>query len=127
MERPYSPPLCRDSDPPTSGEAAGLAIAEGVVATHEGAILAVLAEMPDGGTGREIANEVRRRFKLPLNNVQIMRRMRTLLDGGLVERRGNPIEPWRFDHKGRRVPNYLRRDGQMLHFAVCRTRQLELF
>jgi len=127
MGSPYSNPLCRDTDPQTSGEAAGLAILDGTVATHEGAILAVLAEMPDGGTGREIAYEVRRRFKLPLNSVQIMRRMWPLVERGEVERRVDPREPWRLDHKGRRVPNHLRRDGQILHFRIRPRRQLELF
>ena len=114
-KRPYSSPLCRDSDPPTSGEAAGLAILDGTVATHEGAILAVLEEMPDGGTGREIAYQVRHRFKLPLNSVQVMRRMRALLDDGLVERRRNPLAEGAF----------LRRDGQCLHFLPVRRRQME--
>jgi len=116
---PYTPDLSHRDDPETSNDAAGLALADGTVATHEAAILAVLRTMPRGGTGKEIAGAVSVKWKrLQMTNVQVMRRMVALDTRGQVHRRLDPDHPWRLDSRGRRVPNHLRRDGQVLHFAT---------
>ena len=108
MGSPYSPDLSHRDDPATSNDAAAVAVASGTVATHEAAILAVLRTMPRGGTGKEIAWGIQCHFKgVQMTNVQVMRRMRSLLARGQVFRRRDPV----------RLDRWRSRDGQVLHFA----------
>ena len=100
-----SSPLARRTDPQTSHDAALRAV-KGLVKSQEARILRVLKAMPDGGTGKEIA-EAMTNWALHFSNVQVMRRMRALLDKGLVRRRPNADDSaWRS------------RDGQVIHYYV---------
>ena len=105
MGRPFSSPLSRRSDPRTSAEAAERVSDDGTVDTHEWRILTVLREMPRGGTGSEIAAAITRRYRVQMTNVQVMRRMRALLDRGQVHRRLDP-----------RTGRYIRRGGETVHY-----------
>ena len=95
---PYTAPLARDDDPATSAAAADRVSSDGTVDTHERLILAALrAAWPKGLTGTELAARV------GLTQVQVMRRVRALLDRGAIHRLR--------DHRRQLV----RRDGQTIH------------
>lgn len=103
--RPFSSPLARPTDPETSAAAADRAESEGRIDTDEWQILTVLREMPQGGTGSEIAAKIRSRFHRPMTNVPVMRRMAELLGNGQAHRRRDP-----------RTGKHLRRGGEALHW-----------
>ena len=105
---PHRPFLSRGSDGSTSSDAADAAVATGLAETHEQGILDVLAEMPHGGTGSEIAARLSCRLGYDVTNVQIMRRMATLLARGAVHRRPDPANPKR----------YVRHDGELIQFLT---------
>ena len=115
---PYSPDLSRRDDPQTSAAAADYVTGQGLDLTHEFRILAVLRAMPEGGTGKEIAAAVMKRFRVRTTSVQVMRRMRSLLDHERAFRRHDPDEPWVKDSRGRTVANWQRREGQAIHFLT---------
>jgi len=91
------PPRARRGDPVTSHISARMA--EGMVTGHDRQVMdALLGELRStGGTGHEIAAAT------GLNNVQVMRRIKPLRDGGLVEETedtrpspsGRPCTVWR--------------------------------
>ena len=111
---PYSSPLARRSDPGTSAAAADRAEAEGRIDSDEWQILSVLREMPRGGTGSEIAARISERFHRTMTNVQVMRRMRQLIDNAQVFRRADPSPPL----EGAGSLPWLKRDGQVVHFIA---------
>jgi len=115
---PYDRDLAHRDDPATSDEAAEAASRDGLVDTHEWRILTVLQGMPLGGTGKEIAAAITDRWKVPMTSVQVMRRMRALLDRNQVYRRLDANQPYKLDAHGRRVPNWRRHDGQVLHYLT---------
>lgn len=115
---PHSRDLSRRDDPLTSHAAADYVTGQGLDLTHEARILAVLRLMPDGGTGSEIAAAVTERFRVPTDQVQVMRRMRKLLDRDDAFRRLDPDEPWIEDSRGRKHANWQRRDGQAIHWLT---------
>ena len=87
---PYSPSLARRDDPSTSADAASAAEAAGIIDTHEWRILQVLREMPQGGTGSEIAARISAAYHEHTTNVPVMRRMIDLLGHKQIHRRVDP-------------------------------------
>lgn len=115
---PYTPDLARASDPETSAEAAGRAIASGTVARHDAWILdALQLARGAGATGSELAAAINRQHGTSLTNVDVMRRMYVLCRSGQVHRRPDP--------SGRR--QYLARGGETLHWLGTRPGQQTLF
>jgi hypothetical protein len=90
MARPFASPLARSTDPETSSDAATAAQLGGTVTRHELLILEALHWMPAGGTASEIAESVRGRHGLAIeqfNNVTVSRRMTELRGRSQVHRR----------------------------------------
>lgn len=104
----FSPFLAREGDPETSQDAASAAVASGLVALYEKAIVEALSRMRDGGTGKEIADALR--AEIPdADSVKVMRRISALLAAGKAHRLPDPAAP--DDPK-----KCIRRDGQAVHF-----------
>ena len=115
---PYDGYLAHAHDPATSDEAAEAASRKGLIDSHEWRILTVIKRMPLGGTGKELAAAIAERWRVPMTSVQVMRRMLPMVERHQVFRRPDPNQPYRLDARGRRVPNWLRRDGQVLYYRT---------
>ncbi len=119
--RPFSSPLARDGGAQTSHDAADSVIADGTVEGHERRILAVLYDMPLGGTASEVAEAVRERWHIKEEILfckhTVCRRWCGLRDQGLVHVRPDRLAT----EKARKVdpdarPRFVQRAGEMAHF-----------
>ncbi len=127
---PAEAALSHRHDPDTSGAAADAVQASGLADDHESLILEALADMPDGGTGKEIAAAIRRRYRhFRIDSVAVMRRMKQLIANNEVYRwlddvaTDRAVALWNaLKDSGQRVgvkPSILRkRDGQVIHYLA---------